>query len=167
MTTVILPWSVPMVIDTTPTYPLTVLDYNFDFLTRFTDVIVIASSEHFGVLVALSSLPPAREKLSRDKLHSMILQEIANQFYELATDYVEASHENDFPLPLPDPDQLENEFSFVVLRLTGKIGKEAGSEETLEDLILSGDYLFISEIGVNITEFFIETKIEGSSALLH
>ncbi len=145
---------------TTPTYPLTLLSFDFDCLSRETNIIVIASARHFGVLVSVSELPPALKSCTRDELHDQMIKAVVDAFYELAVDYTEASLENALTLPLPDPDQLGNCFVPSTLELTGRVSAD-DADPLAQPLILSGEYIFIAERDVDISEFLIET---GSKA---
>ena len=142
--------------DTTPSYPLTVLSFDFDCLSREADIIVIASARRFGVLIPLSDLPVGVNSCSRDKLHDQMIKDVVDAFYELAVDYIEASVENDLLLPLPDPDQLGNCFFPTILELTGKVSADE-KDSSSKPLILQGEYIFVAEQHVDISEFLIET----------
>lgn len=147
--------------DTTPNYPLSLLSFNFDCLTRESDVIVIASARHFGVLIPIANLPPASSTRSSHQLHDLMIKNVVDAFYELAVDYTEASAENDFPLPLPDPDQLGNCFFPTTLELTGKVSAD-DKDPSSQPLILEGEYIFVAEQHVDISEFLIETGVRAN-----
>ena len=155
-------WKSP--VDTTPNYPLSLLSFNFDCLTRESDVIVIASSRHFGVLIPVSHLPPRVTSCSRDELHDQMIKNVVDAFYELAVDYTEASAENDLLLPLPDPDQLGNCFFPTILLLAGKVSAD-DKDQLSQPLILQGEYIFVAEQNVDISEFLIE--IGDHAKILH
>jgi hypothetical protein len=143
-----------------PNYPLTEITCAFGFLSDTADLIIIASPFHFGVLLSLDKLPPPTLQIPLPKLHDMLIEATAQLMPELAEEYVGASEENGFPLPLPDPDAIGYEFTCVSLRLTGKVGAGVGNPSLVQDLILDGEYLFITEVDVDISEFFAKT---GSS----
>lgn len=142
--------------NTTPTYPLSLLSFDFDCLSREADIIVIASARHFGVLIPVSELPPAVKSCTKDELHDQMIKSVVDVFYELAVDYTEASLENPLTLPLPDPDQLGNCFMPATLELTGKVSAD-DKDPRAPPLILGGEYIFIAERDVDISEFLIET----------
>ena len=148
-------------------YPLSVIEFDFDCLPVPIEVLVLASARHFGVLVPLTALPEIIMPHGVSDAYEVLFQEVITMFDALALDYVEAAEENGCTLMLPDHYKIGCNMTGEFLDLSGKIGAEENSKEACKELVLAGEYLFITESGVDISEFLVETDDSGNARVLH
>lgn len=141
-------------------YPLSEVEFDFDCLPAPIEVLVLASARHFGVLVSLVHLPKIITPEDASDPYEVLFNEVTEMFDALTLDYKEAAEENGFTLVLPEHDQSGLQMTGEVLEISGKIGAKEGPDESNKELILAGEYFFITESGVDISEFITETNAE-------
>jgi hypothetical protein len=155
-----------MMSDLCGSYPISVIEFDFDCLPAPVEVLVLASARHFGVLVPLTTLPEITAPHGISDAYEVLFQGVIEMFDALALDYTEAAEENGCTLILPDCDRIGCNMTGEFLELSGKIGAGENSPEAGKELVLSGEYFFITESGVDISEFLVETD-DGTPRVLH
>lgn len=141
-------------------YPLSAVEFDFDCLPSPVEVLVLASARHFGVLISLTDLPEIITPEDVSDSYDVLFNEVAEMWGALALDYREAADESGYTLELPKHDQNGLQMTGEFLEISGKIGSKESRDEPGRVLVLSGEYFFITESGVDISEFLTETDME-------
>lgn len=146
-------------------YPLSAVEFDFDCLPAPIEVLVLASARHFGVLVSLAQFPKVTTPEVRSDIYEVFFNEVAAMWGALTLDYREAAAESGFALLLPEHDQNGLQMTGEFLEVSGRIGAKDDHTEPTKELVLRGEYFFITESGVDISEFMTETN--GETRVLH
>ncbi len=147
-------------------YPLSSIEMDLECVSESVPLFVLASARTFGVLVPLSTIPHVVTKKRGDP-HQLLFSEVVDAFSEIAEEYVEMAEEAKCTLPLPSVERLGSEFSGELLSISLTLELLHNINPEAETSVLDGEYFFIAEAGVDITEFLPNLDKNGDGHTLH
>lgn len=135
-------------------YPILCKEMEFECLFTPATIYIIASAQHFAVLVSLRDHPEVSLIPSPHNPHACISEIIAEKFYDLTEEYLFLAEENDFSLPLPrhDADGKEPLAQFIHIEAILPIFKEDNS--AIENIHVNEKFFILTEDDATIEEFF-------------
>ena len=143
--------------------PVFTLECNFAGLAAATEVILIASPYHFGVLIPLQMLPNSIVPMPRDLLQKQLATQVAKQFAELARLYIDKASKMAIETAIPDSAEIGPLFSAAILRMY--MGNNLVTLGPHPPPAADNLFMFIAEKGVDIDEF--TGPPPGSSKMIH